>query len=130
MEKIEFQKLCKNIFKRNGFIARGNNFYFETDSLFLVFGLQHSFYGSYYYIEYGVAVKATNPYMPWPKYYQVDYGEERIEFCFDPDGDTEAVFYDDAAFNIDKFTEILESSIQFGKSKLKNGETKCPSGAQ
>ena len=28
MNKKEFQKLCRDIFKRNGFLARGNNFYF------------------------------------------------------------------------------------------------------
>ena len=91
MNKKEFQKLCRNIFKKNGFLARGNNFYFDYGSLLLIFGLQHSNFGNYYYIEHGIANKETNPYMPWPKYYQIDRGRGRIAFQLNKSGDPQAI---------------------------------------
>ena len=118
MNKKEFQKLCRDIFKRNGFLARGNNFYFDYGQLLLIFGLQHSDFGSYYYIEHGVANKETNPYMPWPKYYQIDRGRGRIAFQLNKSGDPQAIFYE-SDFDEGKFIDILERTISQEKEKLK-----------
>ena len=54
MNSAEFKKeLCK-LFTIKGFMCKGTHFYRNiTDEVMIVFGLQHSVYGAYYYMEYG-----------------------------------------------------------------------------
>ena len=83
----------------------------------MVFGFQHSKFGKYYYIEYGVADKASNEFMPWPKVYQVGKERKRVKFqlrhTFSPD----AVFYGED-IEIELFTNTLENVIKLEKKQL------------
>ena len=117
MEKKDFQEMCKDIFKRNAFICRGTNFYFDTEKFLLVFGLQHSRFGKYYYIEYGIADKAINECMPWPKVYQVGRERRRVNFQMGKTFTPTAVFYG-GEFEKELFTDTLESIIKLEKELL------------
>lgn len=79
MDKQAFLKFCSGVFKTNGFERKGNAYYYDNlNGILLVFGLQKSSYGPYYYLEYGLAFKRINKHLPYPHYYELDMNLGRI----------------------------------------------------
>lgn len=79
MEKNAFLKLCASFFKANGFSRKGNSFYYDNkDGILLVFGLNKSSYGPYYYMEHGCVFTEINKHLPFPKYNELDINLGRI----------------------------------------------------
>lgn len=110
MDKKEFKKALSNMFKKSGFVCKSNHFYKDiTDETQLVFGLQASNYGSYYYIEYGYCFKSicNNPY---PKFYESNLRVGR--FC-------QALEYEDwneekvCSFEED-LAKVIETATEIG----------------
>ena len=107
MQKEEFIKFITAIFKSYGFTKKGNNFYYDFQNEFIgVFGLQKSYYGPYYYIEFGFAIKGLNPKMPFPKFDELNLNFGRAMF-----GDFKAVYYEE--LNTELFKEKLQEKISF-----------------
>lgn len=112
MEKNDFLKLVKEILCNHNFTKVKNSYYLNCDeNVIAVVGLQKSYYGEYYYIEYGFCVKSTNEFMPYPKIQQSDI---RKRIVFNLNGDTpDQVLYesiDPVAFQ-NVMSNVLENEI-------------------
>ena len=79
MNRSDFLKQLRNIFKRAGFTNYKEHFYsrLSFDEM-IVFGLQFSSYGKYCYIEYGYVFESINKHMPYPKFNQLNLNCGRI----------------------------------------------------
>lgn len=73
MDKKQFVQLCTKVFKKYGFTRRGCNYYKDLDNdILVIFGLQKSSFGDYYYVEFGFCFKSINRYMPFPAYHEAN----------------------------------------------------------
>ncbi len=108
MTKAQFLKMTAEIFSLKGFSKKGNNFYFDFDNEFVgTFGLQHSNFGAYYYIEFGFSIKNLNPKMPTPKFNELNLNFGRVKFGFSDD--SSAVLYE--SVEKDKYESIIRDKI-------------------
>ena len=83
MDNRGFLKLCSALFRDNSFICKGKNYYYDGhQGVSVVFGLQKSNYGPYYYMEHGFAFSAINKHFPFPKHNELDINLGRIMFPF------------------------------------------------
>jgi hypothetical protein len=57
MEHKEFKAIIDNILISNRFYKKSNNWYKYTDECIALLNLQHSNFGSYYYINLAVFIK-------------------------------------------------------------------------
>ncbi len=120
MNSAEFKKeLCK-LFTIKGFMCKGTHFYRNiTDEVMIVFGLQHSAYGAYYYMEYGYCFKTINQHLPYPKYTELNLRCGRIMTAkgqrITPDtlNDFEL---GDFETKVDALLQEMESVVVLGKS--------------
>lgn len=101
-----FLKSCTTLFKLNGFEKKGETHFYKTlgNDILLVFGFYHSKYGSYYYIEYGFAIKSINQHMPYPRFNYLNIRCGRIGVC-----NTNTFEYEVIDEN---FLEEIKSAIQ------------------
>jgi hypothetical protein len=58
MIKSEFTKHLDNLFKSYFFKKKGNQWTFVDDSVLKIIKLRKSYYGNYYYIDYGFILKS------------------------------------------------------------------------
>ena len=79
MDNKSFLMLCTSLFESNGFVRKGKTYYYDNQcGILLVFGLQKSNYGAYYYMEHGFAFTEINKHLPNPKYNELDINLGRI----------------------------------------------------
>lgn len=106
MDNKSFLTLCTHIFESNGFIRKGKTFYYDNRcGILLVFGLQKSNYGAYYYMEHGVVFTEINKHLPNPKYNELDINLGRIMPAFG-----KALCYE--SMDEDKFSEFVDTIQQ------------------
>ena len=113
MTKQEFTKLINTLLKKDGFIKKGSNFYFDCENdIVCVFGMYKSNYDEYYYMEYGFAFKSINPKSPFPKYFELNVNCGRLLL----DGDT-AIYYETVNEDnlIKTIHEVLIKLVETGK---------------
>ena len=80
MTRSGFYNFLKTVFAEMGFICKNSHFYKteEDNEKVIVFGLQRSYCGPYYYLEYGFYIKSINKHLPFPKYNQLNLNCGRI----------------------------------------------------
>ena len=122
MEKRSFLKFCAAIFKANGFERKGNTYYYDgQNGVLLVFGLQKSTYGPYYYMEHGFAFKDINKYMPYPRYCELDINLGRVmapfgkSLCYEQMGETECTAL---ASSIQLKIDAIRPVVDCGKERI------------
>ena len=83
MDNRAFLKLCSDLFKENRFVSKGRKYYYDSGhGVSLVFALQKSNYGPYYYMEHGLAFLEINKHFPCPNHNELDINLGRIMFPF------------------------------------------------
>ena len=113
MDKKQFVQLCTKIFKQHGFSKHGCNYYKELDNdVLVIFGLQKSNFGDYYYIEFGYVFKSINRHMPFPAYHEANLRCGRLIV-----NDTKTIEY----FNM--IEDVFENAISLKIHELlENGQ--------
>ncbi len=120
MTKNEFLSICRKVFKSHGFITKGNNFYYPLEGDFgLVYGLQKSIYGPYYYIEPAIYIKSINELMPFPTYAGAEIRCGRLMHFVN--NELESTFYYES-MNDKEIIEVLEKSIPIYVNLVKSGK--------
>lgn len=113
MTKQEFTKSINTLLKRDGFIKKGSNFYFDCgNDIVCVFGVDRSNLGDYCYMEYGFAIKSINPKSPFPTFSELNINCGRLLI----DGDT-AIYYESVNEDnmIKAIHEVLIKLVETGK---------------
>lgn len=113
MTKQEFTKLINNLLKKDGFIKKGSNFYFDCgNDTVCVFGVDKSKLGDYCYMEYGFAFHSINPKSPFPTFSELNINCGRLFI----DDDT-AIHYESVNEDnlIKTIHEVLMRLVNTGK---------------
>lgn len=124
MTEREFRKTCWDVFKSFGFIKHNTHFIYygnESSDLGIVYSLQKSIYGAYYYIEHGYYIKSLNPKMPYPTAFASDVRCDRVRdnknnSCFE----YETIFEEKIVSSLKKSIEEMMRVLDGGKESLKN----------
>lgn len=120
MEQKDFVKTCWSVFKKHSFIRKGNNFHYICESDFgLVYGLQKSIYGPYYYIESAIYIKSINEFMPFPTFDGAEIRCGRLMHFVN--NELENTFYYES-MNANEIIEVLEKSIPIYVNLVKSGK--------
>ena len=120
MEQKDFVKTCWSVLKKHSFIRKGNNFHYFYESDFgLVYGLQKSIYGPYYYIEPAIYIKSINEFMPFPPFDGTEIRCARLTHLVN--GKTETTFYYET-LNEEEIVNVLEESIPIYINLVNSGK--------
>ena len=79
MTKDEFLGRLTRYFSSKGFSCNRKHYYkTASDDAILVFGLNRSSYGKYYYLEYGYCFPSISKHFPHPKFNQLNLNCGRV----------------------------------------------------
>ncbi len=119
MNTAEFKKKLGKVFSIKGFVCKGTHFYKNiTDEVMIVFGLQHSTYGAYYYMEYCYCFRTINQHLPYPKFAELNLRCGRLmtskgqKIVPEMVNDIEL---GDIEMRIDSLLQEMESVVDLGK---------------
>ena len=122
MKRQEFDSKLTSLFAQRGFICKKKTYYKEiSNEVTIVFGLQKSSYGAYYYLEYGFCFGSINQNMPYPKLCQINLNCGRImtsigkaiEYEKLPEG-----FMDELEQHLDEIITEMKYLVNLGKDEF------------